>query len=82
MRTTIYLVCSTVDLGYHAEYGYTSIEKAEAKMAELIELAKERYIKSAMTPSPYNLFPVYEKVVQDADRYHEKYEIASVEIEK
>ena len=28
---TVYLVCSTVDLGYHAEYGYTSIEKAEAK---------------------------------------------------
>jgi hypothetical protein len=79
---TVYLVCSTVDLGYHAEYGYTSIEKAEAKMAELVALAKERYIKSAMTPSPYNLFPVYEKVVRDADRYHEKYEIASVEIEE
>jgi hypothetical protein len=79
---TVYLVCSTVDLGYHAEYGYTSIEKAEAKMAELIAMAKERYIKMAMTPSPYNLFPVYEKVVQDAERYHEKYEIASVEIEE
>jgi hypothetical protein len=79
---TVYLVCSTVDLGYHAEYGYTSIEKAEAKMAELIVMAKERYIKTAMTPTPYNLFPVYEKVVQDADRYHEKWEIASVEIEE
>jgi hypothetical protein len=79
---TVYLVCSTVDLGYHVEYGYTKIEKAEAKMAELIALAKERYIKSAMTPTPYNLFPVYEKVIQDADRYHEKYEIASVEIEE
>jgi hypothetical protein len=79
---TVYLVCSTVDLGYHAEYGYTSIEKAEAKMAELVVMAKERWIKSAMTPTPYNLSPVYEKVVQDADRYHEKYEIASVEIEE
>ena len=79
---TVYLVCSTVDLGYHAEYGYTSIEKAEAKMAELIAMAKERYIEMAMTPTPYNLFPVYEKVVQDADRYHEKWEIASVEIEE
>ena len=79
---TVYLVCSTVDLGYHAEYGYTSIEKAEAKMAELIAMAKERYIKSAMTPTPYNPSPVYEKVVQDADRYHEKWEIASVEIEE
>jgi hypothetical protein len=79
---TVYLVCSTVDLGYHAEYGYTSIEKAEAKMAELIVLAKERYIEMAMTPTPYNLFPVYEKVVQDADRYHERWEIASVEIEE
>jgi hypothetical protein len=79
---TVYLVCSTVDLGYHAEYGYTSIEKAEAKMVELVTLAKERYINSAMTPSLYNLFPVYEKVVQDAERYHEKYEIASVEIEE
>jgi hypothetical protein len=77
---TVYLVCSTVDLGYHAEYGYTTIERAEAKMAELVTLAKERYIKSAMTPSPYNICPVYEKVVQDAERYHEKYEIASVEI--
>jgi hypothetical protein len=76
------LVCSTVDLGYHAEYGYTSIEKAEAKMAELIAMAKERWIKSAMTPTPYNPSPVYEKVVQDADRYHEKYEIATVEIEE
>ena len=79
---TVYLVCSTVDLGYHAEYGYTSIEKAEAKMAELVALAKERYIKSAMTPTPYNPSPVYEKVVQDAERYHEKWEIASVEIEE
>jgi hypothetical protein len=79
---TVYLVCSTVDLGYHAEYGYTSIEKAEAKMAELIAMAKERWIKSAMTPTPYNPSPVYEKVVQDADRYHEKYEIATVEIEE
>jgi hypothetical protein len=79
---TVYLVCSTVDLGYHAEYGYTTIERAEAKMAELVALAKERYIKLAMTPSPYNICPVYEKVVQDADRYHEKYEIASVEIEE
>jgi hypothetical protein len=79
---TVYLVCSTVDLGYHAEYGYTSIEKAEAKMAELVAMAKERWIKSAMTPTPYNPSPVYEKVVQDADRYHEKYEIASVEIEE
>jgi hypothetical protein len=79
---TIYLVCSTVDLGYHAEYGYASIEKAEAKMAELIAMAKERYIKSAMKSTPYNPSPVYEKVVQDADRYHEKYEIASVEIDE
>jgi hypothetical protein len=79
---TVYLVCSTVDLGYHAEYGYTTIERAEAKMAELVALAKERFIKSAMTPTPYNPSPVYEKVVQDADRYHEKYEIASVEIEE
>jgi hypothetical protein len=79
---TIYLVCCTVDLGYHAEYGYTTIERAEAKMAELVTLAKERYIKSAMTPTPYNPSPVYEKVVQDADRYHEKWEIASVEIEE
>ena len=79
---TVYLVCSTVDLGYHAEYGYASIEKAEAKMAELIAMAKERWIKSAMTPTPYNPSPVYEKVVQDADRYHEKYEIATVEIEE
>jgi hypothetical protein len=79
---TVYLVCSTVDLGYHAEYGYTTIERAETKMAELVALAKERYIKSAMTPSPYNPSPVYEKVVQDADRYHEKYEIATVEIEE
>jgi hypothetical protein len=79
---TVYLVCSTVDLGYHAEYGYTTIERAETKMAELIALAKERYIKSAMTPSPYNLFPVYEKVVQDADLYHEKYEIDTVEIDE
>jgi hypothetical protein len=79
---TVYLVCSTVDLGYHAEYGYTSIERAEAKMAELVALAKERFIKSAMTPTPYNPSPVYEKVVQDADRYHEKWEIASVEIEE
>jgi hypothetical protein len=51
-------------------------------MAELIAMAKERFIKSAMTPTPYNLFPVYEKVVQDAERYHEKWEIASVEIEE
>jgi hypothetical protein len=79
---TVYLVCSTVDLGYHAEYGYTSIEKAEAKMAELVAMAKERWIKSAMTPTPYNPSPVYEKVVQDAERYHEKWEIASVEIEE
>ena len=79
---TVYLVCSTVDLGYHAEYGYTTIERAEAKMAELVALAKERYIKSAMTPTPYNPSPVYEKVVQDAERYHEKWEIASVEIEE
>jgi hypothetical protein len=79
---TVYLVCSTVDLGYHAEYGYTSIEKAEAKMAELIVLAKERYIEMAMTPTPYNLSPVYEQVVQNADRYHERWEIASVEIEE
>jgi hypothetical protein len=79
---TVYLVCSTVDLGYHAEYGYTTIEKAEAKMAELIAAAKERYIEMAMTPTPYNLSPVYEKVVQDADRYHERWEIASVEIEE
>ena len=79
---TVYLVCSTVDLGYHAEYGYTTIERAEAKMAELVTLAKERYIKSAMTPTPYNPSPVYEKVVQDAERYHEKWEIASVEIEE
>jgi hypothetical protein len=79
---TVYLVCNTVDLGYHVEYGYTSIEKAEAKMAELVALAKERYIKSAMTPTPYNPSPVYEKVVQDAERYHEKWEIASVEIEE
>jgi hypothetical protein len=79
---TVYLVCNTVDLGYHVEYGYTSLEKAEAKMAELVALAKERYIKSAMTPTPYNPSPVYEKVVQDAERYHEKWEIASVEIEE
>jgi hypothetical protein len=79
---TVYLVCSTVDLGYHAEYGYTTIERAEAKMAELVALAKERFIKSAMTPTPYNPSPVYEKVVQDAERYHEKWEIASVEIEE
>jgi hypothetical protein len=79
---TVYLVCSTVDLGYHAEYGYTSIEQPEAKKAELVALAKERYIKSAITPTPYNPSPVYEKVVQDADRYHEKYEIDTVEIEE
>jgi hypothetical protein len=35
-----------------------------------------------MTPTPYNPSPVYEKVVQDAERYHEKWEIASVEIEE
>jgi hypothetical protein len=79
---TVYLVCRTVDLGYHAEYGYTSLEKAEAKMAELVALAKERFIKSAMTPTPYNPSPVYEKAVQDAERYHNKWEIASVEIEE
>jgi hypothetical protein len=45
-------------------------------------MAKERYIKSAMKSTPYNPSPVYEKVVQDADRYHEKYEIASVEIDE
>jgi hypothetical protein len=79
---TVYLVCSTVDLGYHVEYGYTSLEKAEAKMSELIAMAKERYIEMAMTITPYNLSPVYETVVQNANRYHEKYEIASVEIEE
>jgi len=79
---TVYLVCFIVDLGYDVEYGYTSLEKAEAKMAELVTLAKERYIKRIITPTFYNPNPVYERAVQDAERYHEKYEIITVEIEE
>lgn len=77
---TIYLVCHIVDLGYHVEYAYTTLEKAEAKMTELVSLSKETYIKSVMTPSRYRVASTYEQAVEDAELYHEKWEIYTVEI--
>lgn len=79
---TIYLVCNTVDLGYHVEYAYTTLARAEAKMAELVALAKERYIKSAMTSTAYRAGQTYEEAVKGAELYHEKWEIAEVEVEE
>ncbi len=78
----IYLVCFTVDLGYHAEYAYTTLEKAEAKMAELVEEAKQRFIKSAMKSTAYRAGQTYEAAAEDAERYHEKWEIAEVEVQE
>lgn len=78
----IYLVCFTVDLGYHAEYAYTTLERAEAKMAELVEEAKQRFIKSAMTSTAYRAGLTYEAAAEDAERYHEKWEIAEVEVQE
>ena len=78
----VYLVCFTVDLGYHAEYAYTTLERAEAKMAEMVEEAKQRYIKSAMTSTAYYAGSTYEEAAADAERYHEKWEIAEVEVEE
>ena len=59
------------DLGYHAEYAYTTLERAEAKMAELVEEAKQRFIKSAMTSTAYRAGSTYEEAAADAERYHE-----------
>ena len=78
----IYLVCFTVDLGYHAEYAYTTLERAEAKMAELVEESKQRFIKSAMTSTAHRACLTYEEAVADAERYHEKWEIAEVEVQE
>jgi hypothetical protein len=78
----IYLVCNTVDLGYHAEYAYTTLERAEAKMAELIEAAKQQFIESAMTSTAYCAGKTYEVAAEDAEQYHEKWEIAQVEVEE
>lgn len=78
----IYLVCHTVDLGYHVEYAYTTLERAEAKMAEMVEEAKQRFIKSAMTSTAYRAGSTYEEAAADAERYHEKWEIAEVEVEE
>ena len=78
----IYLVCFTVDLGYHAEYAYTTLERAEAKMAELVEEAKQRFIKSAMTLTAYHAGLTYAQAAADAERYHEKWEIEQIEVEE
>lgn len=78
----IYLVCFTVDLGYHAEYAYTTLERAEAKMAELVEESKQRFIKSAMTSTAYRAGLTYAQAAADAERYHEKWEIAEVEVQE
>jgi len=78
----IYLVCFTVDLGYHAEYAYTTLERAEAKMAELVEEAKQRFIKSAMTSTAYRAGLTYAQAAADAELYHEKWEIAEVEVQE
>ena len=78
----IYLVCFTVDLGYHAEYAYTTLERAEAKMAELVEESKQRFIKSAMKSTAFWAGSTYEEAAADAERYHEKWEIAEVEVQE
>ena len=78
----IYLVCFIVDLGYHAEYAYTRLQRAEAKMAELVEEAKQRFIKSAMISTAYRAGRTYEAAAEDAERYHEKWEIIEVEVQE
>lgn len=78
----VYLVCNTVDLGYHVEYAYTTLERADAKMTEMVEEAKQRYIELAMTSTAYRAGQTYEAAAEDAKRYHEKWEIAEVEVEE
>ena len=78
----IYLVCFTVDLGYHAEYAYTTLERAEAKMVELVEEAKQRFIKSAMISTAYRAGLTYAQAAADAERYHPRWEIAEVEVQE
>ena len=78
----IYLVCNTVDLGYHAEYAYTTLERAEAKMAEMVEAAKQGFIKSAMMSSPYRAGQTYKEAAALAERCHAKWEIAEVKVEE
>jgi hypothetical protein len=78
-----FLVCNTVDLGYHVECAYTTRARAEAKVAELIEADKQRYIKSFMTATAYRAGLTYDEAVKTAEQRSRKdWEIVEMKVEE
>lgn len=72
----VYLVCETVDLGYHAVSGYLDIEKAIAECARLNEEYRTDYISSLTKGCSYT----YEDAVAYANNFRNYYEVDSVEV--
>lgn len=71
----VYLICETVDLGYHVVAGYQSEEKAKAELEKMIEQAKEEKIQ-ALKKINYS-----QKEAENFVQYISFYELDSVEVE-
>lgn len=71
----VYLVCETIDLGYHVVAGYFSKDRAENE--------KERLVNKAIQEKIYDLMQIgYNK--EDAEvfaRSYYYYELSEVEVE-
>lgn len=75
----VYLVCETVDLGYHVVAGYLSEKRARVEMEKLHEEAVQQKVRDLMEIC-------YNK--EDAETYarhqlyYELYELAEVDVEE
>ncbi len=70
----VYLICETVDLGYHVVAGYQSEEKAKAELEKMIQKAKEEKIEELKKIN-------YSQVeAENYVKYYSFYELDSVEV--
>jgi hypothetical protein len=50
---TVWLICQTVDLGYHVVKGYDSYDKAKAEFDRMCAVAVDEKVKELMTHCGY-----------------------------
>ncbi len=72
----VYLVCETVDLGYHVVTGYPSENRARVEMEKLNEEAVQQKVQDLMKIG-YN-----KKNAEKYARQLHYYELAEVEVEE
>ena len=76
---TVWVICSTVDLGYHMVTGYESYDKAKAEFDRMYAEDVAEQVAALMKPHPWpNLT---KKQAEDQCANYTLYELHSLEIE-